>query len=280
MALPNVLVVQRGYERRGLADGLVSAAGRAGRWVGRLLGSQASAGLTDFGPAGSPRLSGARCDPGRPTLLAMALVAAVTVLIAGGWVLAARPHRVLAAAYPPAGTATSVGDGPSPAPPVPGGSLQSPSGRSSGAPPNQAQVVVDVVGKVRRPGVYRLPPGSRVDDAVTMAGGLQDGVDPVTVNLARKLADGEQLLVGLVPSGGAPADAAAAVPGGATGLVDLNSATVAQLDGLPGVGPVLAQRILDWRTQHGRFDSVDQLRSVSGIGDSKFADLKAMVVVG
>jgi competence protein ComEA len=144
-------------------------------------------------------------------------------------------------------------------------------------------VVVDVVGKVRRPGVYRLPSGSRVNDAVTMAGGLKQGVDPVTVNLARKLTDGEQLLVGLTASSGAgssPVDSGAAVSGAATSLVDLNTASVADLDRLPGVGPVLAQRILDWRVQHGRFDTVDQLRTVSGIGDSKFADLKPLVVVG
>jgi competence protein ComEA len=265
-----------------VATRLVSAASRVGQLLGRLLGGSTSAGLADFEPAGRHRLSGARCDPGRRTVLAMAVVAAVTVLIAGGWVLAARPHRVLAAALP-AGSAAATGDVPSPAPLVPGGSLQSPLAGSSGAPPNPAPLVVDVVGKVRKPGVYRLAPGSRVDDAVTMAGGLQDGVDPLTVNLARKLADGEQLLVGLVRGGGLggpPADAAAAVPGAATSLVDLNSATAAQLDGLPGVGPVLAQHILDWRNQHGRFDSVDQLRSVSGIGDSKFADLKALVVVG
>lgn len=279
-----------------MATWLASAAGRVGELLGRLLAGSASSQLTGLDRADRPglskaRLSEVRCNPGRRTVLAMALVAAVTVVIAVGWVLAARPHRVLAAVSSPAGSpisgsatagsAASVGSAPSPAPVVPGGSLQSPLAGTSGG--SLAQVVVDVVGKVRKPGVYRLPSGSRVDDAVTMAGGLLRGVDPVTVNLARKLIDGEQLLVGLVPSGGAggsPADAGAAVPGGATSLVDLNSATLAQLDGLPGVGPVLAQRILDWRIQHGRFDSVDQLRGVSGIGDSKFADLKALVVVG
>ena len=268
-----------------MASWLASAASRVGPLLSRLLGSPASAQLTGFEQADRPRLSEARCNPGRRTVLAMAMVAAVTMVISGGWVLAARPHRVLAAVSSPAGnlSATSARAS-SPAPLAPGGSLQSPLAGSSGGSLNPAQeVVVDVAGKVRKPGVYRLPLGSRVDDAVTMAGGLQDGVDPVTVNLARKLTDGEQLLVGLVPSGGAggsPPDAGAAVPGGATSLVDLNSATLAQLDGLPGVGPVLAQRILDWRTQHGRFDSVDQLRSVSGIGDSKFTDLKALVVIG
>jgi competence protein ComEA len=281
-------VVQRGNERREVASWLVSATSQVGGLLGRLLGSTAPDQLAGF-ERDRHRLSQARCNPGRRTVLAMALVAAVTVILAGAWVLAARPHRVLAAVSSPtasaagsSATTSPIGTPAAQAPLAPGGSLQSPLASSVGVPPNSAQVVVvDVVGKVRKPGVYRLPSGSRVDDAVMMAGGLQDGVDPVTVNLARKLTDGEQLLVGLVSAGASsPADAGAAVSGGAISLVDLNSATVAQLDGLPGVGPVLAQRILDWRNQHGRFDSVDQLRSVSGIGDSKFADLKALVVVG
>jgi competence protein ComEA len=144
--------------------------------------------------------------------------------------------------------------------------------------------VVDVVGKVRRSGVYRLPAGARVDDAVRAAGGLLAGVDPVSVNLARKLVDGEQVVIGLAAPLGAggpgavPPDAGPAPTG--TGPLDLNSATLAQLDELPGVGPVLAQHILDWRTEHGRFDSVGQLNAVSGIGDSKFADLESLVTVG
>jgi len=142
---------------------------------------------------------------------------------------------------------------------------------------------VDVVGRVRRPGVYRLPSGARVTDAVTAAGGMLAGVDPATVNLARKLSDGEQLVIGR-PAAAAPTGTGPAGTGSTTtdpsGPVDLNSATVAQLDALPGVGPVLAQRIVDWRTQHGRFDSVAQLRSVSGIGDAKFADLAPLVTVG
>ena len=144
-------------------------------------------------------------------------------------------------------------------------------------------LVVDVVGKVRRPGLYRVPPGSRVDDAVAAAGGVLPGVDPATVNLARKLTDGEQLVIGL-PIGAAtpatPVASASGGPGAAAQPVDLNSATMGQLDGLPGVGPVLAQRIVDWRTQHGRFDSVDQLRKVSGIGDAKYQTLKSLVTVG
>ena len=124
-----------------------------------------------------------------------------------------------------------------------------------------------------------MPAGSRVTDAVAAAGGMLTGVDPTTVNLARKLSDGEQLVIGR-PAAAAPAGTAASTGADPSGPVDLNSATVAQLDALPGVGPVLAQRIVDWRSQHGRFDSVTQLSSVSGIGDAKFADLAPLVTVG
>ena len=213
----------------------------------------------------------------------MAVVTALTVLVAGGWVLAARPHPMLASATPEAAPAGSAE--PSLAP---GGSLKSrqagPTGSAAvGAGSVSALLVVDVAGKVRRPGVYRLPAGARVDDAVRAAGGLLSGVRPGTVNLARKLVDGEQVLIGVAGSGaatGAGPAAEGAAPGAATGPLDLNSATLAQLDTLPGVGPALARHILDWRTQHGRFDSVDQLNGVSGIGDSKFADLKPLVTVG
>jgi len=209
------------------------------------------------------------------------------VLVAGGWVLSARPHPMLASATPEASPAGSAE--PSPAP---GGSLKSAGAGPTGpARPGTAAagaastlLVIDVAGKVRRPGVYRLPAGARVDDAVRAAGGLRSGVDPVTVNLARKLVDGEQLLVGMAATPAGPeVTAEAAGPGvaaDASGPLDLNSASLAQLDALPGVGPVLAQHILDWRTGHGRFDSVDQLNGVSGIGDSKFADLKPLVTVG
>ncbi|MGI8667183.1 MAG: helix-hairpin-helix domain-containing protein [Jatrophihabitans sp.] len=171
-----------------------------------------------------------------------------------------------------------------------GGSLASPLVPASSAGTSAPLLVVEVVGKVHRPGVYRLPIGSRVNDAVSAAGGLLSGVDPISVNLARKLADGELLAIGLPLVPGVPgtaqtgSEAGSSGAGGASpaggGLVDLNSATVSQLDALPGVGPVLAQRIVDWRTQHGRFDHIDQLQSVSGIGDAKYADLKPLVSLG
>ena len=151
---------------------------------------------------------------------------------------------------------------------------------ASASPPTSV-IVVDVVGKVRRAGVYRLAPGSRVTDAIAAAGGVVRGVDLSRINLARKVADGEQIAVGVAGAGSVGAgQASGSGPNSpAAGLVDLNTATAGQLDGLPGVGPVLAQRILDWRTAHGRFDSVDRLRSVTGIGASKFSDLKPLVTV-
>lgn len=139
------------------------------------------------------------------------------------------------------------------------------------------RLTVDVAGKVARPGLRRLPAGARVADALAAAGGTLPGTDTSTLNLARPLTDGEQLLVGVTPTPGAPVpgpDPALPAPGSP---LSLNSATPAQLDALPGVGPVLAQHILDFRTQHGAFTSVQQLRQVPGIGDRKFTTLKPLV---
>ncbi|MFF7048519.1 helix-hairpin-helix domain-containing protein [Streptomyces griseorubiginosus] len=160
----------------------------------------------------------------------------------------------------------------------------------SGGMPNTpgtagAEIVVDVSGKVRDPGVHRLPAGSRVADALKAAGGVRPGTDTDALNRARFLVDGEQVVVGGPPpgpgAGGVPANGAPAAPGGGpagAGVpVSLNTATVDQLDTLPGVGPVLAQHILDYRTQHGGFRSVDELREVNGIGDRRFADLRNLV---
>lgn len=205
------------------------------------------------------RLSGppGRTNPGPGGLLALAAVAVLVALVVGGWVLSSRPHRI-----PVAAVDTSATGVPSPALSA-AAAVSSPSPAAAGGP------VVDVVGKVRRPGVYRLGSGARVQDAVAAAGGMLPGVDRVGVNLARRLTDGEQVVVGLPPAAGAPAAGTESVAGSPTAAapVDLNTATTTQLDALPGVGPVLAQRIVDWRSQHGRFGSVDDLSQVSGIGE-------------
>ncbi|MDF5754091.1 ComEA family DNA-binding protein [Spongiactinospora sp. TRM90649] len=141
-------------------------------------------------------------------------------------------------------------------------------------------VTVHVAGKVREAGVFTLPGGSRVQDAVAAAGGPRKGVTTDSINLARVLVDGEQIVVG-GPPGQAPALPLVPASGDPTAgtPVDLNTATVEQLDLLPGVGEVLARRIADYRTAHGGFRSVEQLQEVSGIGDRKYADIKDKVRV-
>ena len=138
-------------------------------------------------------------------------------------------------------------------------------------------IVVDVAGKVRHPGIYELKPGSRVYDALRAAGGPRRGVSTVSLNLAEPLHDGEQVIVGGPPTGGGRSDLGSGTASGAASVVNLNTATLEQLETLPGVGPVLGQHILDWRDAHGQFASVDQLREVSGIGDVRFAQLRPLV---
>ncbi|TWD82869.1 competence protein ComEA [Kribbella amoyensis] len=171
--------------------------------------------------------------------------------------------------------------------PVPTPSTVTTGNPVTGAPPTAAQptstpsaastVVVHVAGKVRRPGLIRTRPGARVADVLTAAGGALPGTDLTTLNLARPVTDGEQILVG-VP-GNQPVPSTPGGPKQSTGPVDLNTATLAQLEELPGVGPVLAQRILDYRTQNGRFTSVEELQEVSGVGAKKYESLKPHVRV-
>ena len=136
------------------------------------------------------------------------------------------------------------------------------------------RLFVNVVGAVRRPGLYRLKDGSRVADAVTLAGGPTPKAQVELLNLAARIADGEQIVVPRRGLGGA-----VAAPGGgvAAGPVHLNSATLEQLDALPGVGPVTAQKILDYRQQHGAFGSVDELDAIAGIGPARLETLRGLV---
>jgi competence protein ComEA len=143
---------------------------------------------------------------------------------------------------------------------------------------------VDVAGAVRRPGLYKLPAGSRLAAAVERAGGVSRRGDETGVNLASPLHDGQQVIVprrgaaGMAASVGAGGAASAGGAAGASGPVSLGQATEAQLETLDGIGPALAGRILEYRQQHGGFRSIDELKEVSGIGDKRFEALRGSVV--
>jgi competence protein ComEA len=145
------------------------------------------------------------------------------------------------------------------------------------APAKAARLFVDVVGAVRRPGLYRVSASARVADAVARAGGPTAAAQLELVNLAARVADGEQVVVPRRGAFGAVAAGAAGSGTAPTGPVHLNSATLEQLDTLPGVGPVTAQKIVDYRQQHGGFGSVDELDAVPGIGPARLADLRSLV---
>jgi competence protein ComEA len=169
----------------------------------------------------------------------------------------------------PAGTTTPA----APLPPSPGLGAS-----ATGAP--HARVVIDVVGAVRRPGLYRLEQGTRIADAVARAGGATRKADLAQVNLAAPLADGQQVVI---PKRGAVGTALPGTPGssatpGPTAPVQLSTATLEQLDTLPGIGPATAQKILDYRTKHGAFSSVDELDAVPGIGPKRLDELRDLVV--
>jgi competence protein ComEA len=158
------------------------------------------------------------------------------------------------------------------------GAEPSPVRASLSAEPSAARsVVVHVVGAVRRPGLYEVPEGSRIDDAIGKAGGPKPKAALELVNLAAPVADGQQILVPPRGAPGMPAAPAAGAAGLPGGKVHLNSATLEQLDTLPGIGPVTAQKILDYRTQHGAFQSVDELDAVPGIGPARLEQVKPLV---
>lgn len=159
------------------------------------------------------------------------------------------------------------------APPIPTAASTSTTGAAAAS---GALMYVDVVGAVRRPGLYRLSRGSRVADALARAGGATRKAQLELLNVAAPLADGEQVVV---PRRGAPpaVSASGAVGAAATGPVHLSTATAEQLDSLPGVGPVTAQKILDYRQQHGGFSSVDELDAVPGIGPARLEQLRGLV---
>lgn len=201
---------------------------------------------------------------------------------------AGRPARVVAAVGVSVGLAVvavallrPAGADPNPEATLPRASESPPA--SAAAPAVGAStaptLVVQAAGAVVHPGLYRLPPGSRVDDLVTAAGGLAPDADQDRINLAAPVVDGQKVYV---PRAGEPIPADAA-PNGASGStpapIDLNTATAAQLDALPGVGPSTAQAIVDYRSQHGRFRSVDDLLNVRGIGAAKLEQIRPLVRV-
>ena len=139
-----------------------------------------------------------------------------------------------------------------------------------------ADLIINVAGKVRNPGVYQLPPGSRVIDAIKASGDQLKGVDISDVNLARTLVDGEQILVGSVKYSSGKMIIKKISP---DNPLDINRATMAQLDTLPGIGPVTAGRIIDYRIKVGRINNLDELKKISGLGGSKFEEIKALLRV-
>ncbi|MGW5678520.1 helix-hairpin-helix domain-containing protein [Streptomyces sp. NPDC003860] len=233
-----------------------------------------------------------RCGLEPRSLAALTVVLVVAAAFAAYHFWLGRPETVSAPELirqgaplvkPPESASSELPVSDSSSPELPVSGATSPTGAGPGG-----RIVVDVSGKVRQPGVLKLPAGSRVADALMAAGGPKEGADLTGLNRARVLMDGEQVLVGVplppgaAPPGGPHGDPAGAAAGSGPGArppgpVSLSTATVQQLDTLPGVGPVLAQHIVDYRTEHGGFRSVDELREVDGIGARRFADLKPLV---
>lgn len=206
-----------------------------------------------------------RWDPGRPGARSLWIAGLVAALVLVAWTWLQRPVVEPAPDPAPADEGSAAAEAPS-APPV------------GEAAESSTTVVVSVVGLVVRPGLVTLPTGARVAEAIDAAGGLLPEADPASVNLAAVVADGQQIAVGV--SGAAAVGAGVPSGGLATaGPVNLNTAGVAELDALPGIGPVLAQRIVDHRTREGPFTSVDQLDDVPGIGPSIAADLAGLVAL-
>lgn len=201
-------------------------------------------------PGWLPSLRTARVVAPRQAIAALVGAALLAVLVTAAVLYRARPRATAVPAAPPPVLTSAAHSG------------------------TGTRLVVSVVGKVRHPGLVSVPAGSRVADAVRAAGGALPEADLTALNMARRLADGEQIVVG-VP--------VAAVPSGTGGTgaspVNLNAATLDQLDALPGVGPVIAQRIVDWRSAHGPFTSVDQLGEIDGIGARTLEHLRPLVSV-
>jgi competence protein ComEA len=177
----------------------------------------------------------------------------------------------------PAGAGASAGG-------APGAGVPAGGAPAARAPATAGAVFVHVAGEVRRPGVYQVPRGGRVNDAVRLAGGLTRRAEQAGVNLVARVTDGQQVIVPRrgtgAPSASAPGSGSAGTTGGGAppgAKVSLATATLEQLDGIDGIGPTLAKRIVEYREQHGGFRSVDELRQVDGIGEKRFESLREAV---
>jgi len=193
----------------------------------------------------------------RGELIGLVALLAVTLGGAGLWYVRSLPRPVEVATAPSGGTASAP---------------------ASASPSPEVVVLVDVAGWVRRPGVYEFTEGARVIDAIDAAGGARSGALLEALNLAAPLTDGTQILV---PREAKEGVAPAPVTGGAVagGLVNVNSAIATELEELPGIGEVIAQRIIDYRTENGPFATVDELVDVSGIGDAILESIRELVTV-
>jgi competence protein ComEA len=214
-------------------------------------------------------------EPTRVQLLGYAVAAVLVVALGARWIAGRTDGGAGAAGRPAVEAGTDPGGG------APDGQVRLDTEGAAG----RGRAVVHVAGAVRKPGVYRLADGARVQDAVRRAGGAARGADLGAVNLAARVADGQQVVVprrGPGANAGAPAAAAGAGTGGGGAAaqgppISLSSATPEQLDTLDGVGPATAQKILDWRREHGGFRSVDDLGQVPGIGPKRLAALRERV---
>lgn len=216
-----------------------------------------------------------RFDPERHGATALVVVGMIALAVVGFSVWRDRPVAHAVPALPPVETVESIVTPPEPVLPD-----------ASKPPAEPPTLVVSVVGLVHVPGLVQLPDGARIADALAAAGGVREGGDTLTLNLAQPLADGDQVVVGVEsgeplvsegPAGprGAGGSAAAAAPE----VVNLNSADEGTLETLPGVGPVTAAAIVAWRTSNGKFVSVDQLGEVDGIGPVRLGKLRSLVAV-